>query len=130
MPEKTEQKPSKTILVAEDDRFLLKALQAKLKRSGFNVIAATDGEEALAKYTEGTADLMLLDLVMPKKSGFEVLEDINKTGAKKRTPIIVLSNLGQESDIAHIKKLGVDTYLIKANYTLQQIIDLINKQLA
>jgi CheY-like chemotaxis protein len=66
---------------------------------------------------------------MPKKSGFEVLKEINKDGAQK-IPIMVLSNLGQESDIEQVKTLGVQTYLIKANYTLQQIVDEVKKQLA
>ncbi len=120
----------KTILIAEDDRFLLKTLTLKLKKAGYNIITAVDGYEALAKYKDSKANLMLLDLVMPKKSGFEVLKEINKDGEKKLMPIMVLSNLGQESDIEQVKTLGVDTYLIKANYTLQQIVDEVKKQIA
>lgn len=130
MPESQTAAPTKTILIAEDDRFLLKTLTLKLKKAGYNIITAVDGDEALARYKDSKANLLLLDLVMPKKSGFEVLKEINKGGGKKLMPIMVLSNLGQESDIKQVKTLGVDTYLIKANYTLQQIVDEVKKQIA
>ncbi len=129
MPENTPITPPKTILIAEDDRFLLKTLTLKLKKAGYSIIAAIDGDEALEKYKEGKSDMLLLDLVMPKKSGFEVLKEINKLTGTKKIPIMVLSNLGQESDIEQVKTLGVDTYLIKANYTLKQIVDEVKKQL-
>ncbi|MBU2612853.1 response regulator [Patescibacteria group bacterium] len=115
----------KKILIAEDDKFLAKAYEAKLEKSGFEVTIAKDGEEALRMMKETKPDLVLLDLVMPVKNGFEVLEEISKDATLKKIPIIIVSNLGQEADVMHGKELGVADYLVKAEYSLQQVTDLI-----
>lgn len=117
------------ILVVEDDPFLLKAYEAKFKRSGLQAEKAHDGEETLVQLKKQKFDLILLDLVMPKMDGFEVLEKIRQDPKLKGTRILVVSNLGQDSDMKRAKELGADEYLVKSDYSLQQIVDLIKKKL-
>lgn len=114
------------ILIAEDDIFLKKILQTKLTLQGFDTILASDGEEALKQILEGKPELVLLDLMMPKKGGFEVLEEIREKYPAIKIPIIILSNLGQESDIERGKKLGAADYLVKSNFSINAIVDKIN----
>jgi two-component system alkaline phosphatase synthesis response regulator PhoP len=123
------EKKGKTILIAEDDRFLAKAYEAKLESSGFIVELARDGEETLKKMKEGKPDIILLDLVMPNKNGFEVLEDVQKDPSLKKIPIIIVSNLGQEADVKRGMELGAAGYLVKAEYSLQQVADLVSSKL-
>lgn len=120
--------PQPSVLIAEDDLFLLKVFQVKFKKAGFNVIGAKDGDETLEKLRTENPDILLLDLVMPRKSGFEVLEELKRNLSAKKIPIVIVSNLGQEADVTHAKDLGADEYIIKANYTLQQIVDLVKKK--
>jgi DNA-binding response OmpR family regulator len=117
------------ILVAEDDVFLKKILQTKLTLKGFEAISAIDGEEALKQIIAVKPDLILLDLMMPKKNGFEVMEELNKNHPEIKAPIIILSNLGQESDIERGKKLGAVDYLVKSNFSINAIIDKVNEYL-
>jgi two-component system phosphate regulon response regulator PhoB len=109
------------ILLAEDDRFLQRAAGAKLRQEGFTVLTAADGEEALRVARAETPDLVLLDLIMPKLQGFEVLRLLKEDAATMYIPVIVLSNLGQESDIARATALGAVEYLIKANLSLAEL---------
>lgn len=126
MPFSTEQ-PSETrqskLLVAEDDNFLLVAVKDKLMRAGFAVITATNGVEALEKMRKENPDLVLLDLVMPQKGGFEVLEEAHQDRELKKIPIIILSNLGNESDVKKAKELGAVDYLVKANFSLKRVVE-------
>lgn len=117
-------------MVAENDAFLLKYIVAKLKKEGFRVEQAVDGEEALQKMKLFRPDLVLSDLIMPKKNGFEVLEEMRLEGKSKKTPVIILSNLGQQSDIDKGKKLGAVDYLIKADFSLKEIIEKVKEHLA
>ena len=119
---------AKKILIVEDELPLSKALTLKLGNQGFTTEAAYDGEEALEKLSKGKYDLVLLDLVMPKKDGFELLKDLKDKNIK--VPVIVVSNLGQEEDINKTKDYGVKGYLIKANSTLEDIVLAINKFLS
>ncbi len=90
---------SRRILLAEDDRFLRRAAEATLKRVGHTVLTAADGEEALAKARTERPDLILLDLIMPRLQGFEVLRLLKADPATADIPVIVLSNLGQDRDV-------------------------------
>jgi two-component system response regulator VicR len=117
------------ILVAEDDIFLKKILLTKLALKGFEAISAIDGEEALKQIIAVKPDLILLDLMMPKKNGFEVMEELNKNHPEIKAPIIILSNLGQESDVLRGKKLGAVDYLVKSNFSINAIIDKVNEYL-
>jgi CheY-like chemotaxis protein len=112
----------KTILLVEDDRFLRRAAEATLKRSGFTVVVAADGEEALRVVGSSRPDLILLDLIMPKIQGFEVLRRLKEDPATAEVPVIVLSNLGQETDVQRALQGGARGYLIKANLSLDELV--------
>jgi DNA-binding response OmpR family regulator len=110
------------ILVVEDETFLVKIYSVKLKKEGYDVAIATDGEEAVRMAEEVKPDLILLDLILPKLNGFEALERIRATAANRETPVLVLSNLGQEEDIKRAESLGATDYLVKANFSIQDIV--------
>jgi CheY-like chemotaxis protein len=107
-----------TILLAEDDRILRKAGEATLKKRGYAVIAAVDGEDALAKAREHKPDLILLDVIMPKLQGFEVLANLKSDAATRDIPVIMLSNLQDESDVRKATEAGALDYLVKSNVPL------------
>lgn len=119
----------KKILVAEDDKFLANAYRVKLTKSGFDIKIATDGVEALSIIKSFQPDLILLDLVMPKKDGFVVLEEIKKDENYKHIPVIVASNLGQKEDIERGLKLGAKDYIVKSDMSLQNLVNKINNYL-
>jgi DNA-binding response OmpR family regulator len=110
------------VLLAEDDRFLRKAAETALKRQGFTVLAAVDGEEALRMARAEAPDVVLLDLIMPKLQGFEVLRALKADPATTRIPVIILSNLGQESDVKQALEAGAAGYFVKANLSLQDLV--------
>lgn len=116
---------AKKILIVEDEKSLAKVLQIKLTRSGFEVECALNGEEGIKSLEKNKYDLVLLDLVMPKKTGFEVLEEIKDKNIK--TNVIVTSNLGQESDIKEAKTLGAVDFLVKSNTPMSEIVKHIEK---
>lgn len=110
------------VLLAEDDRFLRKAAETALKRQGFAVLPAVDGEEALRMARAETPDIVLLDLIMPKLQGFEVLRALKTDPATAKIPVIILSNLGQESDVKQAMEAGAIGYFVKANLSLQDLV--------
>lgn len=111
----------KTILVAEDDRFLLKVYVAKLKEAGYTVVPCNDGAEALDKAEDAHPDLIMLDMIMPKKNGFDVLLELKANPQLKDVPVIILSSLGQESDVERGLQIGAADYLIKSNASFKDI---------
>ena len=111
------------ILLAEDDRFLRKAAETMLKRGGFTVTTAADGEEALRLARESAPDLMLLDLIMPKMQGFDVLAALKAAPETAGIPVIVLSNLGQDSDVQLARERGAHDYIIKSNIALEMLVE-------
>jgi DNA-binding response OmpR family regulator len=115
------------ILIVEDEFFLRNILEKKLQAEGFDVILASDGVEAVEKTVKEVPDLILLDLILPKKNGFEVLEEIKKDPYLKNIPVIIISNLGQEIDIDRAKKFGVNEYLIKAHTSLDTVVEKIKE---
>jgi CheY-like chemotaxis protein len=110
------------ILLAEDDRFLRKAAETALKRHGFTVIPAVDGEEALRLARAEAPDLVLLDMIMPKMQGFEVLRSLKGDPATAAIPVLILSNLGQDSDVQQALEAGAAGYFVKANLSLQDLV--------
>jgi DNA-binding response OmpR family regulator len=110
------------ILVVEDDRFLRKAAEAALRRQGFTVLVAADGEEGLRMARSELPDLVLLDLIMPGLQGFEVLKLLKAEAATSAIPVIILSNLGQDSDVKAAMDLGAVDYLVKANLALDTLV--------
>ena len=119
---KTQNADKKLILVAEDDLFYAKIYETKLTSEGFDVEVVPNGEEALKHIDERKPDLLLLDLIMPIKDGFQVLESIKNNDKYKDIKVIVLSNLGQEEDIKKAKSYGVNDYLVKADISIQDLI--------
>jgi len=119
-----------TILLVEDDPFLSSVLRMKLEKESFKVVRAADGDEALNFLTEQGVkpDLILLDLILPKKNGFEVLETIRQDPLLEKLPVIIISNLGQPSDIERGKALGVIDYFIKARLSVEELVNKVKKE--
>jgi len=113
--------PPVRILLAEDDRILRRAGEVTLRRQGYMVVVAVDGEDALAKAREHKPDLILLDVIMPKIGGFEVLARLQSDAETRHIPVIMLSNLGQESDVQHAVASGARDYLVKSNVAPDQL---------
>ena len=117
----------KTILIVEDDEFLRSLTAKRLEKENYHIEVAVDGENAISAFESLKPDLILLDLLLPGKDGFEVLKKIRETEATKSLPVIIFSNLGQKEDIEKAKALGVDDFLIKANFTLDDVVGKIKK---
>ncbi len=117
------------ILVVEDDQFMQRIYKTKLESSGFKIISAGNGKEAIEKSETETPDLILLDLVLPEISGFEVLTKLKENSKTSQIPVIILSNLGQKEDIEKGLSLGADDYLVKAMHPINAVIDKIKEQL-
>ncbi|KKT42124.1 MAG: Response regulator receiver protein [Candidatus Giovannonibacteria bacterium GW2011_GWA2_44_13b] len=111
----------KKILFIEDEESLQRAMGSMLEQKKLEILKALNGEEGLVVAKKETPDLILLDLILPKKNGFEVLGELKKDPATKDIPIIVLTNLEGSSDIERALALGATTYLVKANYALEDI---------
>jgi len=117
----------KKILIGEDEKPMARALELKLTKSGFEAKAVFDGQEVLNELAKNKYDLVLLDLIMPVKDGFAVLEELNNK--KNKIPVIVSSNLGQPEDVARAKKLGAVNYFIKSDTPINEVISFIKKAL-
>jgi DNA-binding response OmpR family regulator len=107
--------PLQKILLVEDDGFLASIYAQKLELEGFEAALATNGEDGLRLAQKDHPDLILLDLLMPKMDGFEVLEELKKDSDTKSIPVLVLTNLGQKEDVERCLKLGAKGYIIKAH---------------
>ena len=118
------------ILLAEDDRFLRKAAEATLRRQGFTVLPAIDGEEALRLARAEVPDLILLDLIMPKLQGFEVLQGLKEDPATASIPVIVLTSLAQDEDRDQAMACGATAYFVKASLSLQDLVRRVEETLA
>lgn len=115
------------ILLVEDDKFLRTVLEKKLRNSGFEVVSAIDGEEALQKIVSEKPDIILLDIILPKKSGFVFLEEIRKEPLFKTIPVFIISNLGQGEDIQKGISLGAIEYFVKAKVSLDELVQKIKE---
>jgi CheY-like chemotaxis protein len=109
------------VLLAEDDRFLRRAAETTLRRHGLTVVTAVDGDEALAAARRELPDLILLDMIMPKVQGFEVLQALKEDPTTAAIPVVVLSNLSQESDSKTACQMGALDYWVKANISLEEL---------
>ena len=109
------------ILIVEDDDFLRSLAVTKLTAEGFAMEVAASGDEGLNKALATPPDLMIFDLMLPQLSGFEILEKVRANEATKKLKVIVFSNLGEEADIKKCLDLGVSEYLVKANFTLDEL---------
>lgn len=117
----------KTILFIEDEANLQKSLGETLEQKGFKVLKALDGEIGWNLCRQEKPDLVLLDLILPKKDGFEVLSLIKATNETKNIPVVILTNLEGNLDIQRALELGATTFLVKTNYELNDILEKIEK---
>ncbi|MBD3282493.1 MAG: response regulator [Candidatus Portnoybacteria bacterium] len=122
-------KMSKKILFVEDEPSLQKAMKEVLVQEGFDILTADNGEEGIVQAKENKPDLILLDLILPKKDGFTVLEELKKGEDTKDIPVIVLTNLEGTGDVEKALSLGATTYLVKANYELDDILKTVKEQI-
>lgn len=113
---------AKKILLIEDDSFLSEIYVAKFQESGFEVLVARDGAVGLVKIKEQTPDMILLDVVMPNMDGFEILQIIKGDPQIKNIPVVILSNLGEQENIAKGLELGAAAYIVKAHYTPTEVV--------
>ncbi len=116
------------LLLVEDDPMVIKMYQRKLNMEGFELALAYNGEEGLAALKKDRPQLVLLDIMMPKMDGFEMLKIVKTDPALKDIPVVMLTNLGDRSeDIQKSKELGADDYWVKANMPLNELIEKIKK---
>lgn len=113
----------KKIILVEDEPLLANLLRQRLEHEGMKVDLARDGEEALKLLRETKPDLILLDVILPKISGFELMETLRADPQFERAPIIILSNLGQDADIAKGQALGAVQYFVKAKVSIEELVE-------
>lgn len=117
----------KTILIIEDDQVLEKALKEYLETEGFEAVSASDGETGVELAFKTKPHLILLDIVLPKKDGYEVLKEIKGNEETKGIPVMLLTNLGSINDVEKALELGATTYLVKADYKLEEVVSKIKE---
>ena len=129
MPEKNKKQADvkKRVLIIEDDEFLAGIYTTKLDLEGFDVFHAADGEAGIKLAKKAKPDLILLDILMPKMDGFEVLKALKKDPATKDTPTVMLTNLGQKEDVDKGLELGAVDYLLKAHFVPSETVSKIKK---
>lgn len=120
---------AKKILLVEDEELIQKLLQRRLGAEGFEVMSAKDGQEGLAAMRQTRPDVVLLDIVMPRKNGFQVLEEMQKDENLRNIPAIIISNSGQPVELDRAKQLGAKDWLIKTEFDPQEVTEKIRKQL-
>ena len=119
----------KKILFIEDESALQKTFGEILRQEGYEMISALDGETGLRLAKSGKPDLILLDLILPKMPGFDVLKKLKEDNETKDIPVIVLTNLENIKDVDRAIELGATTYLVKAQYSLEEIVEKIKNAL-
>ena len=120
---------SKKILIIEDEEILLELLQKKLTQEGYEVTIARDGIDGLDRVKENVPDIILLDIIMPRMGGFEVMKELQKSEEFSGIPIIIISNSGQPVELDLAQKLGARDWLIKTDFDPQEVIDKVVKQI-
>lgn len=117
----------KKILVVDDEDSVREIYRHEFLNNGYTVVVAQDGEEGLLKAGEEQPDIMLLDIMLPKMSGIEVLRALKENELTKKIPVLLLTNLGEETIIKEGFELGADGYLLKVSYTPSQVVDEVKK---
>lgn len=118
------------IMITEDDAALRDIYSSRFQAEGYDVVTASDGEEALSVAVKEKPDLIILDIMMPKISGFDTLDILRATPETKGTKVIVMSALSQSADIEKGKSLGADEYLVKSQVTLSEVVEKVKELLA
>lgn len=117
------------ILLIEDDSFLISMYTTKFELENFKVVAAEDGEKGLGLAAKEKPDIILLDILLPKMNGFEVLKELKNNKETNQIPVILLTNLSQKNEIEQGLALGAQDYLIKAHFMPSEVMDKIKKVL-
>ncbi len=118
-----------TIVIIEDDPVISQMYRMKLESDGFSVHVATNGKDGIAIVEKVKPDLILLDMQMPGMNGDEALSEIRKHDWGKHIPVIILTNLGEEEAPKHLRSLGIESYIVKADLTPRQVVDRIKQTL-
>lgn len=114
--------------LVEDDQMLSDMYKLKFQKAGFDIVSAADGAAGLEMVKKEKPDILLLDIIMPKLDGFQVLTEIRKTDSK--LPVVLLTNLGQEEDVVKGRNLGATDYFVKSNFTPDAIVEKVRSILA
>ena len=117
----------KSVLIVDDTTNFRQSLAASLRREGFDVLCAANGEEALRFAESNSLSVILLDIGMPKKDGLSCLEALRKSDANKETPVIMLTARADQESVIRAKTLGIDSYLLKASFSTGELVDRIHK---
>lgn len=120
----------KTTLIVEDDKFLSSLIKARLEKEGFQVVQVFDGEEARQWLKKSKADLIILDLIMPRVPGFEFLEWVSLDPNLNKTPVVILTNLAQDEDIKKAQQLGAAEYFVKIRVSIEDVINKVKELLS
>jgi DNA-binding response OmpR family regulator len=120
----------KKVLIVEDDQLIFSILSRELADAGFEVSNAFDGEQAVDVTREQKPDLVLLDILLPRKNGFEVLQSLKADSELSSIPVVILSNLGQPEDIQKGRELGAIDYMVKVEFEPKQIVSKVRTLLA
>jgi len=113
----------KKVLIIEDDAFLLDLEASKIKKNGYDVLVAQTGEDGMKKISEQGVNIILLDLLLPNYDGFEILKRIKEGESTKNIPVIVFSNLAEAKDMEKAVSLGANKFMVKSNFSLEELID-------
>lgn len=117
------------VLIVEDEEFLVRALKDNLTSEGSTVSVAMDGEAVFDEVKKRKPALILLDLLLPKKNGFDVLKELKASPEWQLIPVIVLSNLGEDSEIKRALELGASDYFVKSQHPIQEVIEKVKEYL-
>lgn len=120
---------SKKLLIVEDEPLLGNLLKQRFEKEGVETLLARDGEEALTILRATRPSLILLDIILPKISGFELLETMSADPSIEKAPVIITSNLGQDSDVKRGQSLGAIEYFVKAKISIEELVDHVKKVL-
>ncbi len=120
----------KKILLIEDEEIIIDLLKRKLEKEGYEIDMAYNGEEGLEKMKKSKPDLILLDIIMPKLGGLELMEKKNQDPELKDIPVIIISNSGQPIELERAKKLGANDWLIKTEFDPQEVVEKVKKQIS
>lgn len=117
------------VLIVEDEDFLVRALKDNLVSEGHTVSVAMDGEAAFVELAKKKPSLILLDLLLPKKNGFDVLREIRSNPEYQHIPVVILSNLGEDSEIKRALELGANDYFVKSQHPIQEVMEKVKEYL-
>jgi DNA-binding response OmpR family regulator len=111
------------VLLVEDDKMIIDMYTLKFTQEGYDVTQAENGKDGLELAKKNNPDIILLDIILPQMDGFTVLKELRANESTKKTPVVLLTNLGQDGDVKKGLELGANDYLIKANFTPSQVVD-------